>query len=87
MEYLISVVTTIIGCAIGVAGWISGRDKRNSADGEWRGKVDTKLDLAVGLRTDVDDLYSKYTENTQDIAVLKQDVKAVNRRINKLEGK
>ena len=87
MEYLISVITTIIGCAIGVAGWISGRDKRNNDDGEWRGKVDTKLDLAVGLRADVDDLYSKYTENTQEIAVLKQDVKSQNRRITKLEGK
>lgn len=87
MEYLVSVITTIIGCAIGVAGWISGRDKRNNKDGEWRGKVDTKLDLAVGLRTDVDDLYLKYTENSQDIAVLKQDVKSVNRRISKLEGK
>lgn len=87
MEYLISVVTTIIGCAIGVAGWISGRDRKNGDDGEWRGKVNAKLDLAVGLRNDVNDLYSKYTENTQEIAVLKQDVKSHNRRIAKLEGK
>lgn len=34
----------IIGAIVGITGWLSGRDKKVSADGEWRGIVNTKLD-------------------------------------------
>lgn len=40
----ISIAVGIIGAFIGIAGWLSGRDKKTSADGEWRGVVNTKLD-------------------------------------------
>ena len=41
---LIGIAVGIIGAIIGVTGWLSGRDKKTSADGEWRGVVNTKLD-------------------------------------------
>ena len=41
---LIGIAVGIIGSIIGITGWLSGRDKKVSADGEWRGIVNTKLD-------------------------------------------
>jgi len=41
---LIGIAVGVIGAIIGVTGWLSGRDKKVSADGEWRGVVNTKLD-------------------------------------------
>ena len=41
---LIGIAVGIIGSIIGVTGWLSGRDKKTSADGEWRGGVNEKLD-------------------------------------------
>ena len=43
----------LAGCLVGAAGWLSGRDKRVSSDAQWRGTVDAKLDLIVGIRSDV----------------------------------
>jgi hypothetical protein len=40
----VSLAVGIIGAIIGITGWLSGRDKKTSADGEWRGVVNTKLD-------------------------------------------
>jgi len=40
----LSIAVGIIGAVIGVTGWLSGRDKKISTDGEWRGTVNTKLD-------------------------------------------
>lgn len=40
----IGLLIAVIGCFVGLAGWLAGRDKRISADAEWRGKTDEKLD-------------------------------------------
>ena len=48
----ISALIAIVGCAIGVLGWVAGRDKRITSDAQWRGSVDAKLDLIIGLRKD-----------------------------------
>ena len=40
----IGALIAIAGCFVGLAGWIAGRDKKISTDGEWKGTVNTKLD-------------------------------------------
>ena len=44
MTVEISMLIAIVGCFVGLAGWLSGRDKKIANDGKWRGSVDTKLD-------------------------------------------
>lgn len=46
----ISILIAIVGCFVGLAGWLSGRDKKISSDGEWRGTVNSKLDT---IHTDI----------------------------------
>ena len=45
----IAILITIIGCFLGLAGWLGCRDKKIGSDGEWRGMVTTKLDAILGI--------------------------------------
>lgn len=40
----IATLIAVVGCFVGLAGWLSGRDKKFLNDGEWKGTVNTKLD-------------------------------------------
>lgn len=52
----ISLLIALVGCFIGVAGWLSKRDDKISHDSEWKGSVDAKLDTIIGIRKDVEDV-------------------------------
>ena len=41
---IISFLFAVVGCFVGLAGWLSGRDKKISNDAEWKRTVNTKLD-------------------------------------------
>lgn len=62
----------MIGCIIGLAGWLDKRDCRIGDDREWRGRVDAKLDVACGIRGDVE--------------ALQQDVRGLGERVAKCEA-
>lgn len=49
----IGIGIALIGCFVGLAGWLAGRDKRIASDAEWKGSVNTKLDIIVGTQKDV----------------------------------
>lgn len=53
MTAAIGIGIAIVGCFVGLAGWLAGRDKRISADAEWKGEVNAKLDIIVGTQKDV----------------------------------
>ena len=40
----IFLLIAIIGCFVGFAGWLNGRDKHIADDGEFKGSVNAKLD-------------------------------------------
>lgn len=50
----LGVLVALVGCFVGLAGWLSARDKRTGDDREWRGAVNAKLDVIVGIKTDVE---------------------------------
>lgn len=74
MEMEISIIIALIGCFVGLAGWLSGRDKRLSADSEWKGEVNAKLDLAIGIRNDHEELRHRVTKHDKDIVALQHDL-------------
>lgn len=77
MTVEISIVIALIGCFVGLAGWLSGRDKRLSADSEWKGEVNAKLDLAIGIRGDHEELRSRVTKNEKTIVALQHDMENI----------
>ena len=81
MSIEVGILIALIGCFVGLAGWLSSRDKKLSNDSEWKGMVNTKLDLVLGIRQDHEELrvrvtkLEKYSMGMQhDIENLKQQL-------------
>ncbi len=64
MSIEIGIMVSIIGCFVGLAGWLVSREKRVAGDAEWRGSVNAKLDVIVGMR----DALTRVEEQVKDIA-------------------
>lgn len=83
----ISAIIAIIGCVVGVLGFFAGRDKRITADAKWRGSVDAKLDLIIGLRTDVDRLDRTLNNHSERLAKVESSAQQAHRRLDDLTKK
>ena len=81
MSVEIGLLIAIIGCFVGLAGWLSGRDKKLSKDSEWRGMVNTKLDLAIGIRQDHDELKNVVSHQGKDIVALQHDLANLKKQV------
>lgn len=75
MSIEIGVLIAIIGCLVGIAGYISGRDKKISQDSEWRGTVNAKLDTIIGIKKDVQHLEEKVQDHEGRIIKLESKKK------------
>lgn len=82
MSIEIATVIAVIGCIVGVAGWFLNRDKRLSADAEWRGQVNGKLDIIVGIRNDVDRMDEKLSDYGERISKVEASVKQAHKRLD-----
>jgi len=70
----------LIGCFVGLAGYLSGRDKKIVNDAEWKGTVNTKLDLIIGVNQTVINHEKRLTE-------VEQSTKSAHHRIDGLGDK
>jgi len=65
----ISILIAIIGCFVGLAGWLTRRDTKISDDAEWKGTVNTKLDNICsgmsGVREDMAEIKSAQKEENK----------------------
>lgn len=50
----VAIIITLVSCFLGLAGWLTTREKKASNDGEWKGTVNAKLDLILGINNRVD---------------------------------
>jgi len=82
---VIAVLGVIVGAFVGLAGWLAGRDKKISADAEWKGNINSKLDTMLGIRSDVCDLREEVKNHGQQIAVLGSRMAQTDGRIGRLE--
>jgi len=83
----ITVAIGIIGAVIGITGWLSGRDKKTSADGEWRGVVNTKLDTIgtaiTSVSSDIKCVQSTLNEHGKILANHETRLTQAEQRISK----
>ena len=84
MNIEIGLLIAIIGCFVGLAGWLAGRDKKLSKDSEWKGMVNTKLDLAIGIRQDHDELKETVTRQGKELVALQHDFKSLKDHVEHL---
>lgn len=71
----IGLLITVIGCFIGLAGWLGNRDKKIAQDSEFKGTVNAKLDMVLGIKNDFNRL-------TERVVVVEASTKSAHKRID-----
>lgn len=88
MEYIsIGTLIAVIGCFIGLAGWLKNRDGKISNDAEWKGSVNGKLDSILGIQHDVDRIEGDVRAQGERIAKVEASSASAHKRIDSLEGR
>ena len=78
----ISLMVSLIGCFVGLAGWLSGREKKISGDDEWRGEINAKLDIITGVKTDVSELQDEVNDLGKKVVIIEQSTKSAHHRLD-----
>lgn len=85
----IGIITAIVGCFIGLAGWLSGRDKKIANDSEFKGAVKTQLtsiDTGVkGVCVEVKSVQTTLNEHGERITAVASSVDQAHKRIDRIE--
>lgn len=88
-EFL-GLILALVGCFIGLAGWLSGREKRIANDAEWRGIVNTKLDLILikqeDICSDVDELSAKVGDHGNRLTAVEASLKSLHHRLTEAKA-
>lgn len=90
MTVELTIVLAIVGSFVGVAGlclsFLSTRDKKTQNDSEWKGRVDAKLDMAIAIRNEVEELKANQHDHGKRIALVEQSAKSAHYRLDELAG-
>lgn len=85
----IGILIAVIGCAIGVLGWVANRDKHVGMDGEWRGSVNTKLDdiksSVVGTNAQLDKMDGAISSHDQRLTAVESSAAQAHHRLDRLD--
>lgn len=84
MTEYIGIGIALVGCFVGLAGWLSGRDRRIDTSAEWRGQVNAKLDMIVGIKTDVAELACKVGDHGERIKAVEESTASAHKRIDEI---
>lgn len=72
----VGLLIAVIGCFVGLAGWLAGRDKKILGDGEWKGTVNTKLD----------DIKTSVSGSNAELAKISETLKTHGERLTAVES-
>jgi len=82
VEVEVSILIAAVGCLVGLAGWLHNREKQVSKDAEWRGQVNGKLDVIVGIRSDVDRIDRKVDDHGERLSKLEASSASAHKRLD-----
>jgi len=86
---VLGIIGTVIGCFIGLAGFLSGRDKKISGDAEWRGTVNAKLDNinsgVLGVCAEVKAMQATLVEHGERLSATEASVKQAHHRLDEIK--
>lgn len=89
MTVEIGILIAIIGCFVGLAGWLKGRDTKIANDAEWRGGVNARLDA---IRTDIGSvgvdikcIQNTIAEHGERLTKAEESVKQAHKRIDDMK--
>lgn len=86
----VGTLIAVVGCFIGLAGWLSGRDKKIGNDGEWKGTVNTKLDdiksSVSGTSAELAKINASLSEHGERLTAVESSAKQAHHRIDEIVG-
>lgn len=77
MNVEVSILIALVGCFVGLGGWLAGRDKKIAGDAEWKGEI----------KSDVKTIKGNTSNIMSDIKDIKDTLTDHGERISKLEAK
>lgn len=84
----IGVLIAVVGCFVGLAGWLAGREKRIANDGEWKGMVNTKLDeiksSVSGANTELTKINELLAEHGERLTAVESSANQAHKRIDEI---
>lgn len=90
MTVEIGAIIAIVGCFVGLAGWLAGRDKRIANDGEWKGMVNAKLDdiksSVSGTSAELSKINTLLAEHGERLTAVESSAKQAHHRIDEIIG-
>lgn len=84
MSIEISILIALIGCFVGIGGWFKGRDSKIAADAEWKGTVNAKLDVIVGIKENVEEIEARIAEFDRRIVAVEQSNMSILKTLDNL---
>ncbi|MDP4109318.1 MAG: hypothetical protein Q8878_04740 [Bacillota bacterium] len=84
MTVEVSMLIAIAGCFIGLAGWLSGRDKKIAGDAEWRGEINGKLNMILGMSGDIKSLGDEQRKHGERLTAVEESAKQAHKRLDRL---
>ena len=84
MTIEVGLLIAVIGCLVGLAGWMRNRDKSVAANAEWRGSVNAKLDIIVGIKQDVDGIKVTIADHGERISKVEASAAQAHHRIDEI---
>lgn len=82
----IMILIAILGCFVGLGGWLSGRDKKLMGDAEWRGQINAKLDIVVLQGESIEKIGAKVDAIGERVTRVESSSKQAHRRLDELCG-
>ena len=71
-------LSVVIGCFVGLAGWLAGRDKKIAQDSEWRGTVNAQLSTIIAQSSCIPAMQQKLAAIEPKLTYLEQSVRNLN---------
>ena len=89
MTVEIGILIAVVGCFVGLGGWLAGRDKKIANDAEWRGSVNAKLDAIRidigGVGAEIKCLQTSISEHGERLRAVEESTKSAHRRIDEFK--
>ena len=88
---ILSMAVGVIGCLVGLSGWLRNRTADSGADAEWRGQISAKLDSIManvtGQARDIERLDGRINAMAERMATVEASAKQAHKRLDQITAK
>lgn len=78
----VAIIITLVSCFLGLAGWLTSREKKATNDGEWRGTVNAKLDTILGINVKVEKIESDIKDHEGRLCKVEGSASSAHKRLD-----